>query len=282
MRWGLSRPTEAFGRNTLDGLSTRPTIRGVDQKTTLREFQKYRPSAQVLIAVNLLPLIGVFLFDWDVFAIVLLYWAENVILGGINVLKMLTPTGDAAAARDDRTRDAQGRLQRGQAETITYRGRRIRTAHHAPKFFLVPFFIVHYGGFCLGHGIFIVALLGSGGKFPGPDPGPGGMMGRFTDTLFSGPMLLAVLGLGASHLYSFFVNFLGRGEYRKTGIPLLMSLPYGRIFVLHIAIILGAFATLLLGSPTALLAVLVAGKIVLDLKFHLRERRKLAELSVEG
>ena len=47
------------------------------------------PSALVLVAANLVPLAGVLFFGWSVFATLLLFWVENVIVGGFNVLRML-------------------------------------------------------------------------------------------------------------------------------------------------------------------------------------------------
>jgi hypothetical protein len=55
-----------------------------------------------------------------------------------------------------------------------------------------------------------------------------------------------------------------------------MAAPYGRIVVLHIAILFGGMATLALGSPVFLLVLLIVGKVFLDLKFHQRSHRKLA------
>jgi hypothetical protein len=49
----------------------------------------------------------------------------------------------------------------------------------------------------------------------------------------------------------------------------------GRVVVLHIAILFGAFATFILSSPVILLLLLIAGKTVLDLKLHHRSHRKL-------
>src|SRR5438128_1777645 len=40
------------------------------------------PTAVVLIAANLVPLAGVLFFGWSVFATLLLFWVENVIVGG--------------------------------------------------------------------------------------------------------------------------------------------------------------------------------------------------------
>ena len=41
-----------------------------------------------LVAANAIPLYGVAFAGWDAFSIVLLYWAENLIIGFYNVLKM--------------------------------------------------------------------------------------------------------------------------------------------------------------------------------------------------
>jgi hypothetical protein len=43
-----------------------------------------RPSAIVLVLVNLLPLGGVLALDWQVFDVLLLYWSENVVIGVVN------------------------------------------------------------------------------------------------------------------------------------------------------------------------------------------------------
>ncbi len=41
-----------------------------------------------LTMVNLLPLVGVLLFDWDAVVLILLYWTENVVVGIYNILKI--------------------------------------------------------------------------------------------------------------------------------------------------------------------------------------------------
>jgi hypothetical protein len=88
-----------------------------------------RPSVVSLLLANLFPLYGVLFLGWEVFLIILLFWLENVMIGAFNVLRMLV-----AAPRDG--------------------------ASWAKKVFLVPFFCVHYGGFCAGHGVFVVAFFG--------------------------------------------------------------------------------------------------------------------------
>lgn len=44
----------------------------------------------VLILVNLLPIFGVIYANWSVLEIVALYWFENIVIGSLNVLKILT------------------------------------------------------------------------------------------------------------------------------------------------------------------------------------------------
>jgi hypothetical protein len=47
------------------------------------------PTVMVLVLANLIPLYGVLAFGWETFPLLLLFWVENVIVGGFNVLKML-------------------------------------------------------------------------------------------------------------------------------------------------------------------------------------------------
>ena len=54
-----------------------------------------------------------------------------------------------------------------------------------------------------------------------------------------------------------------------------MQQPYGRVVVLHLTILLGGFAAMLLGSPLWALLLLIGLKIALDLKAHLKEHRPL-------
>jgi hypothetical protein len=83
----------------------------------------------------------------------------------------------------------------------------------------------------------------------------------------------ALAALALSHLLSFVLNYLGRGEYRHARPAVLMHAPYGRVVVLHVAIIGGAFLVMEFDSPLWALALLVALKIGLDLRAHLREHR---------
>ncbi len=193
-------------------------------------------SAWVLVAANLVPLAGVLFWDWNVFALILLFWMENVVVGVLFALRMLcADPGDAAL--------------------------------WAGKLFFVPFFSFHYGLFTAVHGTFVFLLFGKG------DHQVDGLqlLAPALRAAEQYELWLPIGALAASHLFSFAWNYLYRGEFRRVRLSRLMVQPYGRVAVLHIAIIFGGIAAMALGSPVWALLVLLALKIGLDLKAHLKE-----------
>ena len=264
---------------------------GIDKtKASLAGGKWADTSSMVLIAANLIPLLGVLMWDWSVFNVVVLYWLENVILGGINILKMITCAPDPKKFNirsrvRQRVADRGHELSEEEQDTmrqfegmIDTHGGSLKLLNHASKLFFIPFFTVHYGIFCLVHGGFVFMLLGSTkNKGVGLSSGPAldGFFEMIQAAVAQGG-IWAVLALAGSHLFSFFTNYLGKGEFRRTALPMLMAAPYGRIVILHIAILFGAFAIVALGSSLFLLILLIAGKIILDIMFHLRSHRKLA------
>lgn len=229
----------------------------------------------VLIAANLLPAAGVLLWGWSVFEIVALYWFENVVIGAVNILKMLTATGELPAKGGSGTAG----FARENPEMPEYHRNPAAggVAQHGMKLFIIPFFTVHYGMFCFVHGIFVFTLLGGKGGGMMMSGGPFEGMGRNISDIFAAGGKWFVLSIIASHLFSYFTNYIGKGEFRRISAPALMAAPYGRIVVLHIAILFGAFVITILGSPVFLLLLLIAGKIALDAKLHLRSHRKINE-----
>ena len=211
----------------------------------------------VLIAANLIPLWGVSFLGRDALHIVLLYWSENLSIGFYNILKIATAKVE-------------------------------HPVMHLGKLFLIPFFTVHYGGFMAVHGFFVLALSKMA---EGPDIQVASIGGKewpcffvFIQLLINvirqmyaiipQQMKLAILALFFSHGVSFVYNYLLKGEYTTAKPKELMGKPYARIVIMHIAIIAGGFLTMMLGSPVGLLVVLVIGKILLDIKLHLREHKK--------
>ena len=250
--------------------------------------KEFRPTTIVLIGANLIPLLGVLLLGWSTFSVVVLYWLENLMVGIINILKMITCNPDPRqvdlqktlrkqlhqARQHDLSPEDEMKLEMA-TDYLDEKGASLGVMHQASKLFIIPFFTLHYGLFCFVHGGFVFLLLGQ--------DGPGFGRGPHLDSLpemirsgLEGGTLWAALALFGSHLFSFFVNYIGKGEYRRTAVPILMFAPYGRIVVLHVAILFGAFVIMWLGSPVFLLVLLIAGKTCLDLGLHVWSHTKLS------
>ena len=90
-------------------------------------------------------------------------------------------------------------------------------------------------------------------------------------------MPVALVVLMISHGVSFVKNYVGRKEYRSLSIPEAMVMPYGRIIVMQVTLLVGGFAVILLGESRALLAILVLLKTAADARQHLREHSTVAE-----
>ena len=199
------------------------------------------PSQVALVLANAVPLVGVLLLGWTVFPLLLLYWLENVVVGAFNVLKMLLAKP---------------------AEPVYWAG----------KLFLIPFFIVHFGGFTFVHGVLVVAFFGPKGIQPFD------LLTAVPAAIRANQLGWGVLSLIASHGFSFYWNYVKNGEYQRASLQALMGQPYGRVMVLHLTMLFGGWIVMLLGSPVGALLVLVALKTAADWRGHRAERRKFAAL----
>ncbi|MFT5036960.1 MAG: hypothetical protein ACI9VM_000532 [Candidatus Azotimanducaceae bacterium] len=193
-----------------------------------------RSSLWALTLANVIPLLGVIFFDWRLIDVLFVFWFENVIIGFLNVFKML-------------------RIQ------------------WAGIFFNIPFFVVHYGGFTYVHLIILLEIFG--------EDGIRHTVGSNPETI---PLILsliaathvALLGLTASHTFSFFSNFLGKKEHLNTKLDTQMFKPYGRIVIMHITILIGGILAQKLGAPIIALVVLIGLKTVIDVLSHTIEHDK--------
>jgi hypothetical protein len=129
------------------------------------------------------------------------------------------------------------------------------------------FFLGHFGGFMAVHFLFIYTIfiegVGAGGATGGGDLAEvGGMFLRLWP---------ALLALFISHGLSFWLNFLGRGEYRGKTVNRQMSEPYRRIVFMHLVLIFGGGLALVLGDTTPVLLLVIGLKIVFDVRAHRKE-----------
>ena len=187
-----------------------------------------RSSGAVLIVSNLVPLYGVLAWDWPVFNVMALYWAENVLAGVFTLFRMIAANPLAAIP-------------------------------------MGAFFCFHYGMFCFVHGVFVNALFNAG-------PERDGDALALVHVLLTTPALsTCILLLALSHGWSFVAHVLAAPvEARDTDLRKIMLRPYGRMVVLHVAILFGGFAVMALDTPVAALVVLIVLKTAIDLGLHNR------------
>jgi hypothetical protein len=202
----------------------------------------FTPSAIALIAANALPIFGVIWLDWDVYPVILLYWLENGVIGLFTILRLVFSSSPEP--------------------------RKVFM-----KLLVTPFFCMHYGGFWIGHGLFVLVAFGPLKSHGLPTIQ---MIGAtILDAIRVNALWFALAGLAISHAYSFIWNFLLKGERNKAFIVELQEAPYSRVIILHLVIILGGFLMMQLHSPVMGMITLTILKTVVDLWSHSKERQRL-------
>lgn len=195
-------------------------------------------SLLILIGANLVPLLGVIFGGWDILILLLLFWLENGIIGIFNIFRMML-------------------------------AQRTPNLSNWQNFVLIPFFVVHYASFMIGHGLILLAFFTLTNFKHGYD-----FEQAFPE------VWIGVVGLIFSHGYSFVRNFLMRREYMNVTMLQQMGKPYSRVIVMQFTLIIGAFVVMKYHNQVYTMAALVLLKIGFDIKFHLRERRRYRENEV--
>ena len=172
----------------------------------------------------MVPLFGVALLGWTISSVLILYWLESVIIGILNVPKILAAKGFVLG-----------------------------------NIFNAAFFTVHFGAFCAGHGVFVAEI------FDAKD--------EMLSLLTGGPLAIAGGSFFISHFVSMMVNFFGKKEYATRTSQEQMFLPYGRVVVMHIVILVGGFMAQKFGAPIIVLFLLIFLKTFFDLIAHNAEHK---------
>lgn len=202
-----------------------------DELPSLEPVARGRLGGVLAVLANAIPLAGVLWWGWDVGFLMALFWAENLVLGGINAGRMLAASPTSVL-------------------------------FWAVKLFLIPFFCFHFGMFTAGHGLFVASLFAGGGVDGGLEL-PWDLLSHFVAVYPTLPLALA--GIALVHVAHTWVDFVATGAYRRVAPMALMFQPYGRIVVLHVTLIFGGFAVQALGAPVAALVLLLVLKTAIDL-----------------
>jgi len=229
-----------------------------------------RAALAALLAANAVPLIGVLLLGWSMQGLLVVYWLESGVIGALNVPKILHAHGAETAE----TRSKARRLKSsGRTVSLPDPPERIpETPTRRPENWSVArFFLGHYGGFWVVHGVFVglLPVFADGGGFVAVSELP--------------TLALAAGAAAVSHGVSYRRNYIEDGEWRTVSPGGRLYAPYDRVLVMHVTIVIGAFVVASLGTPVGALVVMVLVKTALDLRAHLREHdREKPDPAVEA
>jgi hypothetical protein len=213
-----------------------------------------------LIVANLFVALQTLRHEWGYYETLLIYWSEVVILGGYNVLRLMVVGVFGAAPLG------------------TWAARWVDLGSVLNRFFFtvvgVVFFVVKFGAFAFGIGLFVLLLPAMLGPENG---GAGASIPRALSAAGPG-RLMATGALCLSHGVSLIRNFLMGREYDRLDILHLVFWPYLRMFLVGVVLLLGlAVAQALpgLGRETAFAVVMVLLKLLADAVSHTLEHRSL-------
>lgn len=161
------------------------------------------PSLWAIIIGNIISIALAITQNWELGQLLWVYWAQSVIIGIINVIRMLTL----------KEFSTKGMRMNGNAVPETT----------AAKMQVAFFFTIHYGFF---HAIYAAFLWQ---RLPLTD----------IDTLGSIGLAIAISAFVGSHSYSFLHNLSRDFKEQKPNLGTIMFYPYLRIIPMHLTIIFG-------------------------------------------
>ena len=196
------------------------------------------PSNITLILANLVPLIGVLFLGWDGKAVFVIYILETVIIGVLNVLKMISVA----------VLNGTGKEKVTPGENIIGWG-------------LIPFFIFHYYFFIFVQSVLYFAFSSIWQPAGGPEPV--NVFANFAPYL-KGETRLALISLTIANVMYVIENFILSGQYKEAALGQLMFQPYKRIFLQQFVVIFGGFIFMLSGSVVAVAILFILLKTAAD------------------
>lgn len=212
----------------------------------------FHPSTLILIAANLVPLLGIAFWHWDAFLLLVLYWLETAVIGFWTIMAIAIMPHDTVGP----------------------------SARQTSRWFLVSFFIVHSGIFMAVHFLFLWELFSGDWAQQVHNP-----MDFIRVIVVATGLWVSLAALFVSHGFSFLLMAFGarifprwlslapESNQTSDDNPFsekrLLGSFYSRIIVMHLTILFGGFVAVALGSVGPLV-LLVALKIAVDLKLHFK------------
>ena len=199
----------------------------------------------VLLA-NLASLAVIWWFDWQVHALLIAYWLEAGVVGGIYVQKI-----SRAEGTDD-------------PESIrafwNIAGEPPRSYIGKPKGDILGALLEQYVLIWLLLGLYVAGPLVGALEIEPASP--------LT-------VVLIAVSLVVSHIYSYWAEYLGNREYERRGPVSLLVEPAARFVALFGVVFIGGLAANLTQEPLGVVVVLIFFKTCADLFQHRRERKRV-------
>ncbi|MCU4743170.1 DUF6498-containing protein [Natronoglomus mannanivorans] len=209
-------------------------------------WKRSQASFVVILLANLTSLAVVWWYDWQAHALLIGYWLETGVVGAVSVAKILRAEGadDPSAIRSWTNVDGES--------PDAYVGQPNRAVADA--------FVRNYVWLWLFAGVFL-AIIPFAEEMP-------------LEVASPSVVALAAVGLVASHVFSYWYEYVGKREYEHRGPVSLLVEPAPRFWALMLTLIFGLGATSISRSPVGAIAVLVVFKTSADLLAHRRERKR--------
>lgn len=199
-----------------------------------------------ILATSLVPLGGVLWFGWSASTLLMVFWGETLLAGTANVVRiglhrrLTRASGHYRQHLNDSSRRTSGTRKPSRETT-----------------FLAEYAMILYV-FTFAHGLFLgvfLAILGNKWRSEGPSPWQ-----IDVESFRNG--ILAVAGITVLELL---YDLMSLGQQPFSWLKQRVQVALGRVVILHLVVIFGAFLMMRYETPMSFLAVLVALKALMDL-----------------
>jgi len=203
-------------------------------------FGKWIHRAFVL-ATSLVPLAGVLWFGWSASTLLLVFWGETLLAGTANVVRIWLHRRLTRARGHFRRQLDDSSKQKSKSETT----------------FLAEYATILYV-FTFAHGLFLgvfLMMLNQNWRGEGPSP-------WLIDVESFRSGILAVAGITILELL---YDLMSLGREPFSWLKARVQVALGRVLILHLVVIFGAFLMMRFETPMSFLAILVGLKTLMDL-----------------
>jgi len=195
-----------------------------------------------LLASNIVVIIWALIENWDLSFLMLVYWAQNVIIGIFWFYTIITYKNAYRKYTEDPFElpdklNAFSRLGLG------------------------LFFLMHFGCFHLVYFIFLLAPT------------------RLEQKTFEFSLLPFVIFTGLFFINQLIwsINFAGKSEHKPANISKLMGFPYARVVPIHLAIMIGIWVSDKGLNPQFTTLIFLMLKTVVDVIMHVQQKKGFAD-----